>query len=53
MAVTCFTFLSNIFVSFFVFENFDVFDCWAFYGLLLVTIVLVAKNGVDRSVSAL
>ena len=31
----------NKFVIFYLFEN---FDFWAFYGPLLVTIVLVAKN---------
>ena len=30
---------------------FEFFDFWAFYGLVLVTIVLVTKNCVDRSAS--
>ena len=35
------------------FEQFDVWGFGAFYGLLSVTIVLVATNCVDRSLSEL
>ena len=35
------------------FEILEIFDLWALYGPLLVTIVSVTKNCVDRSVCKL
>ena len=37
----------------FVCLTFEIFDFWAFYGPLFVTIVLGAKNCVDRSFAEL